>query len=206
MRERDDPEAAPTPSSAQEERVTEPAVTEPAVTEPAVTEPAEAEPAVTEPAEADPAERLAELEDRYLRLVAEFDNFRKRRQREMEDLARFCTEGLVAELVPVLDALDRAIASSEGIRDYQAFHDGVVLIMQQLSEVLRRGGVEREEPVGLPFDPSRHEALAALPHEEIEEDCVIQVVEPGYVLNGRVVRPAKVVISLGSPASQGEGV
>ncbi len=154
----------------------------------------------------EPARRIAELEDRYLRLVAEFDNFRKRRQREMEDLARFCTEGLLSELVPVLDALDRAIASSEGIRDYQAFHDGVVLILQQFSDVLRRQGVEREEPVGLPFDPNRHEALAARPHDEIEEDCVIQVVEPGYVLNGRVVRPAKVVVSLGAPAAQGEDV
>jgi molecular chaperone GrpE len=156
--------------------------------------------------EADPARRIAELEDRYLRLVAEFDNFRKRRQREMEDLARYCTEGLLSELVPVLDALDRAIASSEGIRDYQAFHDGVVLILQQFSEVLRRQGVEREEPVGLPFDPNRHEALAARAHDEVEEDCVIQVVEPGYVLNGRVVRPAKVIISLGAPAAQGEDV
>ena len=156
--------------------------------------------------EADPARRIAELEDRYLRLIAEFDNFRKRRQREMEDLARYCTEGMVVELLPVLDALDRAIASSEGIRDYQAFHDGVVLILQQFSEVLRRQGVEREEPVGLPFDPNRHEALAARAHDQVEEDCVIQVVEPGYVLNGRVVRPAKVVISLGAPAAQGEDV
>lgn len=149
-------------------------------------------------------ERIRELEERLLRLAAEFDNYRKRRQREQEDLVRFCTEGLVGGLVPVLDALDRAISAGEGTRDYQAFHDGVVLIRQQLAEVLQRHGVEREVPKGETFDPNRHEAVAAIPHEEVEEDHIVTVVEPGYVLNGRVVRPAKVVVSRGGTAAQAE--
>jgi molecular chaperone GrpE len=141
---------------------------------------------------------LADLQDRLLRTAAEFDNYRKRQQREQEEILLYRYEPLVRELLPVLDSFERAIRSSEGLRDYQAFHDGVEMIMGQLREVLRRAGVEREEPEGEPFDPHRHEAVAAMPSEDVEADHIAMVVEPGYRLHDRVVRAARVVVSQGS--------
>ena len=142
-------------------------------------------------------EKVAELEDRLLRTAAEFENYRKRLGREQEEWLRFRHEPLVRDLLPVLDALERAIRSSEGTRDYQAFHDGVELIFQQLCEVMARAGVARDEPVGEPFDPHRHEAVATVPDAEVPADHVATVLEPGYHLHDRVVRPAKVVVSIG---------
>lgn len=145
---------------------------------------------------------IADLQDRLLRTAAEFENYKKRQHREREEFLRYRYEPLVRELLPVLDSFERAIRSSEGARDYQAFHDGVELILNQLGEVLRRAGVEREEPEGEPFDPHRHEAVATMPSEDVEADHIAVVVEPGYHLHDRVVRPAKVVVSQGSASAQ----
>jgi len=139
-------------------------------------------------------QQLAEMEDRLLRATAEFDNYKKRRQRESEELLRYGHETLIRELLPVLDSFERAIVSSEGTRDYQAFHDGIELILQQLSEVLRQAGVERMSPEGELFDPHRHEAVGVCSHEEIEPEHIATVVEPGYEMHGRVVRAPKVMI------------
>jgi molecular chaperone GrpE len=142
-------------------------------------------------------EKVAELEDRLLRTAAEFENFKRRRAKETADLLRYRSEPLVRDLLPVLDALERAIRSSEGTRDYQAFHDGVEMILQQMREVLARHGVERDDPVEESFDPHRHEAVAMTPSDDVEADHVVEVMEPGYLLYDRVVRPARVVVSSG---------
>ena len=157
----------------------------------------EEEPNVQEVGVSDPQSLLAGLEDRLLRTAAEFENFKKRRARELDDVLRFRSEPLVRDILPVLDALERAIRSSEGTRDYQAFHDGVELILQQLLDVLARHAVEREHPEGEPFDPHRHEAVAVLSSDAVASDHVIEVIEPGYHLHERVVRPARVVVSAG---------
>ncbi|MFO7767714.1 MAG: nucleotide exchange factor GrpE [bacterium] len=150
-------------------------------------------------------ERVAELEDRLLRTAAEFENYKKRRARTDQDRVRFAAEPLVRDLLPVMDSFERAVEASEGTRDYQAFHDGVEMILQQLREVLERHGVERMAPEGEPFDPNLHEAMGMMPHEELEEDRVAAVLEPGYVLNERVIRPAKVMVSSGSPDREERG-
>jgi molecular chaperone GrpE len=142
-------------------------------------------------------EQVADLEDRLLRTAAEFENYRKRLNRERDEWLRYRHEPLVREILPVLDSLERAIRSSEGTRDYQAFHDGAELILQQLRDVLQRAGVERDDPAGEVFDPHRHEAVATIPDEAVPADHVAEVIEPGYQLFERVVRPAKVVVSLG---------
>jgi len=157
---------------------------------------------VTDEKIADLEEELKETQDRLLRASADFENYKKRRHREVEDLLRFGHESLVRELIPVLDSFERAILSSEGLMDYQAFHDGVNLILQQLRDVLQRAGVERIWPEGEEFDPHRHESVGVCSHEEIKADHIATVLEPGYEINGRVVRPPKVLI-VGSDAAEG---
>ncbi len=153
---------------------------------------------------ADVAAELVETQDRLLRATADFENYKKRRQREVEELLRYGHESLVRELIPVLDSFERAIRSSEGIRDYEAFHDGVDLILQQLRDVLQRAGVTRIWPEGEEFDPHRHESVGICSHEEIAADHIATVIEPGYEINGRVVRPPKVLI-VGSAAADESG-
>lgn len=137
---------------------------------------------------------FAEMQDRFLRVSAEFENYKKRRQRESQDLLRFAHESLIRDLLPVMDSFERAILSSEGTRDYNAFHDGILLILQQLHEVLNNAGVERISPEGELFDPNWHEAVGVCPHDEIEPDHVASVIEPGYRLHDRVIRPARVMV------------
>ena len=138
--------------------------------------------------------QFAEMQDRFLRVSAEFENYKKRRQRETQDLLRFAHESLIRDLLPVMDSFERAILSSEGTRDYDAFHDGILLILQQLHEVLNNAGVERVSPEGEIFDPNWHEAVGVCPHDEIEPDHVASVIEPGYRLHDRVIRPARVMV------------
>jgi len=139
-------------------------------------------------------QQLMDMEDRLLRATAEFENYKKRRNRETEDLLRYGNESLIRELLPVMDSFERAILSGEGNRDYQAFHDGIELILQQLRDVLNRAGVERLWPEGEQFDPHRHEAIGVCAHDEIEPEHIATVVEPGYEIHGRVVRPPKVLV------------
>ncbi len=149
----------------------------------------------TESEESIPDEvQTAELQDRLLRVSAEFENYKKRRQRETHDLLRFAHESLIRDLLPVVDSFERAISSSEGTRDFDAFHDGILLILQQMHEVLNNVGVERIAPDGELFDPNWHEAVGVCPHDEIEPDHVATVVEPGYRLHDRVIRPARVMV------------
>lgn len=138
--------------------------------------------------------QFAEMQDRFLRVSAEFENYKKRRQRETQDLLRFAHESLIRDLLPVMDSFERAILSSEGTRDYDAFHDGILLILQQLHEVLNNAGVERVSPEGELFDPNWHEAVGVCHHDEIEPDHVASVIEPGYRLHDRVIRPARVMV------------
>lgn len=144
--------------------------------------------------DAPPEVQLAEMEDRLLRVSAEFENYKKRRQRDTQDLLKYGHEAMVRELLPVLDSFERAILSSEGTRDYDAFHDGILMIFQQFQEILNRTGVERISPEGEPFDPNWHEAVGVCEHDELEPEHVAVVIEPGYRLHDRVIRPAKVMV------------
>lgn len=161
----------------------------------------------------DLSERVAELEDRLLRTAAELENYKRRREREVADLVRYATEPLVRSLVPILDAFEQAVEAdretkeenqSAGTGEYQALHDGVELILQQLLEALRAAGVERDFPDGHPFDPHRHEAVSVAPDPDVVAEHVSVVVQAGYLLNDRVVRPARVVVSSGPSASSAE--
>jgi len=147
-------------------------------------------------------EELSSVNDKYLRKLADDVNFRKRMAREKEESQRFALVTLLADLIPVLDDFDRAIASAETQRDYGVLHDGISLIRRQLGSVLEaKYGLVRYESQGKPFDPNRHEAVAMVQGgpEDGDEAVVAEEFLPGYGLHERVLRTAKVRVRMPAP-------
>lgn len=137
---------------------------------------------------------IAEQKDRYLRLAADFDNYRKRLAQEIERRAAAQKEEFIRELLPVIDNLERALATDASTSPEQ-LRQGVRMTLQQLHQLLRRHGVEPEESLGQPFDPHRHEAIATR-HERAQPDhAVLEVFQRGYRQGNAVFRPAKVVVN-----------
>jgi molecular chaperone GrpE len=167
------------------------------------TEPA-AEPVAEDEAVEDILAALAKERDDYLdslrRLKAEFDNYRKRVARDQQMLAARAHERLVKELVPVLDDLERALEAAAGHEEGK-LEDGVRLVHRSLAEALAKEGLAEIETTGV-FDPHTQEALLSQP-SEAEEGSILQVVQKGYSLGDRVLRPARVVISSGPQQSDG---
>jgi molecular chaperone GrpE len=131
--------------------------------------------------------------DRYLRAVAELDNFRKRAARDKADIIKYGKEDLIKDILPFLDSLDRALEHKES-SDAQAFKDGITLIQDQLLCCLKRHGVERIESVGADFDPNFHEAMMQVESTDHENNKVVSEMEKGYLLNGRLIRPSRVCV------------
>jgi len=131
-------------------------------------------------------------DDRLLRLAADFENFKKRAARERQEYVQHANERLIAELIPILDDLERALSAAEQHEEAQ-LEDGVRLVHRALAGLLARHGVAPIETDGK-FDPHVHEALLSQP-SEAEEGSVLDVVQKGYKLGDRVVRPARVVVA-----------
>jgi len=148
------------------------------------------------PADATPPEEV-DWHDHYLRLAAEFDNFRKRSAREFESVVRNAEGDLIAELTVVLDNLDRAADGDHKGESATEFAQGIVMIRDQLRKTLEGRGLERMETVGREFDPLSHDALMRAPSDEHDEGVITQEVVPGYSLKGKVLRHAQVVVSQG---------
>jgi len=142
-----------------------------------------------------PASSEAELsaqKDLNLRLAADFDNFRKRTTRESDRRAAAEKEAFIRELLPIIDNLERALASDAST---EQLRDGVRMTLQQLHQLLSRHGIETETAMGRPFDPHRHEAVA-MRHEPSQPDhAVIEILQPGYRRGDEVFRPAKVIVN-----------
>ncbi len=136
----------------------------------------------------------AEWRDKYLRLQAEFDNYRKRTLKEKMSLIETGGESVIKALLPVVDDVDRAIAAMEKSDDLEALRGGVRLISQKFNEVLRQKGVSEIKAVGKEFDVDEHEAVARFPVEEDKKGRIIDVVQKGYKLGEKVIRYAKVVV------------
>lgn len=136
-----------------------------------------------------------EHRDRYLRAAAEFDNARKRAAREREEYTRYANESLLRELLPVLDNFERALQAARGEPAAAAVTAGVELTQRELLRVLEKFGVTSFASVGQPFDPERHEAIARVPAEGRPEGTVVDETARGYLINGRVLRPAMVTVS-----------
>ena len=140
------------------------------------------------------AAEVAEWKDKYLRLQAEFDNYRKRTLKEKMDLVAAGGEDVIKEMLGVVDDMDRAQASRAASDNIDSIREGVELIARKLSEVMRAKGVSEIEAVGLPLDTDLHEAIAKFPVEDERKGLIIDVVQKGYKLKDKVIRYAKVVV------------
>jgi len=139
---------------------------------------------------------LREFKDRYLRTLADFENFRKRSEREKQDYFKYAMAGVIKDLLPVLDNFDRALEHAEEGDD---FHKGVSLIYKQLFDVLRRHGLRVVEESGVRFDPNIHEGVVTEENATVPHHTVLAVLQKGYFLHDRLLRPAMVKVAVGGP-------
>lgn len=148
------------------------------------------------PAAASNDAETAQLRDRYLRLLADFENFRRRGEREKADFYKYAMAGVLKDLLPVLDNFDRALDhAAEG----DDFHKGVLLIYKQLFDVLQRHGLKPIEESGVAFDPNIHEAVVREEDDSVPSHTVTAVLQKGYFLHDRLLRPAMVKVAVGGP-------
>ena len=139
--------------------------------------------------------QLQDKQDRLLRALAETENLRRRAQRDREDYVKYANETLLRDLIPVLDNFDRALAAARSAGESGTVVSGVELIQRELVRVLERAGLTRYSAVGERFDPTRHEAIARVVSAERPPDTVVTETAAGYLLNGRVLRPAMVAVA-----------
>ena len=142
--------------------------------------------------------RAREFEDRHLRLAAEFDNYKKRIQREQEILFKYAQEGILKELLPSLDNLERAVSQANADADAGKLLEGVRLTLKGLQTVLEKFGLQAVSSVGQPFNPNLHEAVAMEASAEVPAQHVLREYERGYQYKDRLLRAAKVVVAAGS--------
>ncbi len=140
-------------------------------------------------------DEIAQLKDKYLRQVAEFDNYRKRTLKEKTELILNGGEKVLSALLPILDDFDRAIENIQKSDDVNALKEGVELIAGKLNKTLASQGLQKMDAIGKPFDTDYHEAIALVPaQDEDKKNLVMDCVQPGYMLNDKVLRHAKVVV------------
>ncbi|MDU8948744.1 MAG: nucleotide exchange factor GrpE [Veillonella sp.] len=138
-------------------------------------------------------ELKADFDNRYKRLQADFENFKRRTNQEKEQLAGFVKGDVLKDLLPVLDNFERAVqAPAEG--DTKVFLDGFIMIHQNLMAMLSKHGLAVIDAVGQPFDPNFHQAIMRVPSDEYESDTVCEVLQTGYTVDGRCIRPAMVKV------------
>ena len=138
--------------------------------------------------------RAKQSHDQYLRSLAEMENVRKRAQRDVEAANRFGLERFAQELLPVKEGLDLAVENAPKA-DRDSLAAGQLATQQLLSKAFERLGIVELDPVGEPFDPTQHEAMMVQPSASVEPDSVLTVVQRGYSLNGRLLRPARVIVA-----------
>jgi len=139
--------------------------------------------------------KLAEMQDKYLRLSAEFDNYRKRTLREKMDLAKYAGENVLLKIIPLMDDFERALKHMEDPTDCTSLKNGIDLIYGKFAEFLKQNGVTEIETMNIPFNVDVHEAVAKVPvQEEYKKGKVIDVVSKGYYLQDKVLRFSKVVV------------
>lgn len=139
--------------------------------------------------------------DKYLRAAAELDNVRKRAARDVEHARKFALERFSTELLAVRDSLEAGLTAADQA-DAAALQEGSEATLKLLAKVMGQFGVEELDPLGEPFDPNFHEAMTMQPSAEMEPGSVLIVVQKGYTLNGRLLRPARVVVAAAPPESQ----
>jgi molecular chaperone GrpE len=149
----------------------------------------------------------ADEHDKYLRLYAEFDNYRKRMQRDLVDFRKYANEQLALELLSVVDHLGLALKhAAEGGETIQGLREGVELVYKQLRDVLEKFGIKAFSAAGQPFDPARHDAMMQAVTDEVPENTVVQVMQEGYLYHDKVLRHAKVSVSKKPQGEKAEAV
>ena len=155
-------------------------------------------------------QKLAEKEkearenyDRYLRMAADFENYKKRTVKEKEDYTKFANEELIKAVLPFVDNLERAVSHAEKVHETGVMIEGVRLILQQILQALNKFGVSSFESVGKPFDPTKHEAMMVVETDQHEPNQVVEEFQRGYLLRDRLLRPATVSVSK-SPAKEAQ--
>ncbi len=140
-------------------------------------------------------QKINELQDKYLRLSAEFDNYRKRTIRERADLIKSAGEDVLSGILPVVDNFERALAHLTDAKEPDAIKEGILLIYNKFREFISQRGIKEISALNLPFDADLHDAVAKMPVTEKEKhNLIIDVVEKGYYLNDKIIRHAKVVV------------
>lgn len=154
------------------------------------------------PVEPSPEERIKELEselqetkDKYLRLYAEFENYRRRVQKDKEELMKYGTEPLISELLTVVDNLEMALEHASKESNLESLLKGVEITLKEFRKVLNKFGVKEIEALGKPFDPSVHHAMSQVVRDDVADKTVVEEYRKGYKLNDRVIRPSLVAVS-----------
>lgn len=148
-----------------------------------------------QPAGSSADDKLAEAQDKYLRLSAEFDNYRKRTLREKIELSKYAGEELILRLLPVLDDFERALMHMDISADCKAMKEGIDLIYNKFGDFLRQNGVKEIEALNCQFNVDLHDAIAKIPvEEESRKGLIADVVQKGYYLHDKIIRHSKVVV------------
>jgi molecular chaperone GrpE len=141
--------------------------------------------------------QVAELKDQLLRAMAEMENVKRRAARDVENAHKFAVEKLLNDLFPVVDSLEKAVETASATEGAEPIAEGVGLSLKLFVDTLSKSGVEQVDPLGEPFDPQLHEAMTMVPNPDAEPNSVMDVMQKGYILNGRLVRAAKVIVVKG---------
>lgn len=144
--------------------------------------------------EQDLTNQLAEQKDKFLRLFAEFDNYKKRMAKEKLEYMSLAGKDIVIEMLPTLDDFERAMAAFQNSEDLSAIKEGLALIYDKMNKTFERKGIKKIEAKGLPFDAEKHEAITEIPVPEDQKGLVVDVVESGYTMNDKIIRFSKVVV------------
>lgn len=167
--------------------------------------PEEGEPDSREEFAGQEEDELARVKSQLAYLAAEFDNYRKRIAREQESLVAFGNERILLAILPFLDNLERAVSQSQSIDNAEALLSGVQMTYEQVLGELRKFGLEQISSIGEPFDPNLHEAIARVAWGGKPEGTVLAESRKGYLLNGRLLRPAQVSVAQGAPETVSDG-
>ena len=161
-------------------------------------------------AEGSPEERVEELveeneelQDKYLRLMADFDNFKKRASKEKSEIIQFGNEGLLKDILPIIDNIERLLTYSHQEASWKSFREGIELLLAEVSKTLASYGVEPIEAIGKTFDPNLHQAMQRSDTEEVAANTIVEVYQKGYTYRGRLLRPSLVVVAVPPKGDQG---
>ena len=154
---------------------------------------------------ADKDKEIAELKDKYLRTLADFENARKRLRQQGEESVRLQRENLLRNILPLVDNLERAVAAAKGGGNGKSIVEGVEMVLQSMSDFLRSEGVTPLSTVGQVFDPQRHEAMDQVESAAHQPNTVVSEFHRGYLIGERMLRPARVTVAKSAPSKPGSG-